>query len=66
MNPGFAHPCSASVQPGFAFCPHCGTKVEAECRRCKKPVSRNWKLCPSAAKDCRTRHRMRKNDLIIF
>jgi len=43
---GLCPSCSVQVQPGFAFCPHCGSKVEAECPKCKKPVSGKWKLCP--------------------
>lgn len=38
--------CKRRVQPGFAYCPHCGAKMKAECRNCKKPVSDEWQLCP--------------------
>jgi RNA polymerase subunit RPABC4/transcription elongation factor Spt4 len=38
--------CKRGVQAGFAYCPHCGSKMKAECRNCKKPVSDEWQLCP--------------------
>jgi len=34
--------CKREVQAEFAYCPHCGSNIKAECRNCKKPISDEW------------------------
>lgn len=38
--------CQEPVSPDYAFCPNCGTRLQAVCPKCKKPVERNWRVCP--------------------
>jgi cbb3-type cytochrome oxidase subunit 3 len=39
--------CQKPVDTGFAFCPHCATKLQAGgCPKCGEPVEESWKLCP--------------------
>ena len=38
--------CRRGVVTGFAYCPHCGSKMKTECQNCKKPISDDWQLCP--------------------
>ena len=38
--------CAKPVQPKFAFCPHCGARLQAVCPACKESVASNWKVCP--------------------
>jgi adenylate cyclase len=34
------------VEEGFAFCPHCGARIQEECQKCGKAVEKDWKACP--------------------
>jgi RNA polymerase subunit RPABC4/transcription elongation factor Spt4 len=38
--------CRAKVQPGFAFCPHCGAALSPACPACRRPVEPGWANCP--------------------
>lgn len=38
--------CSGAVTQGFAFCPHCGHRMEERCPSCGKPVQPTWHNCP--------------------
>lgn len=48
------HPCPSCQKPvasNFAFCPHCGARMEEECPECRKPVEKGWKVCPHCGKE---------------
>lgn len=38
--------CQKPVELNFAFCPHCGARLQAVCPGCRQPVEKNWKICP--------------------
>ena len=37
--------CQKSVGSDFAFCPHCGTRLQKVCPKCEKPVEQSWNVC---------------------
>ncbi len=46
-RPSLACPkCQKPVEPGFAFCPHCGAAMQGSCPECGKPAEKGWKACP--------------------
>jgi RNA polymerase subunit RPABC4/transcription elongation factor Spt4 len=38
--------CGKAVGKDFAFCPHCGERIQAVCPKCEKPVEKGWQACP--------------------
>lgn len=38
--------CQKSVGADFAFCPHCGARMEDVCPSCGRKVEEGWKVCP--------------------
>lgn len=38
--------CQKPVSATFAFCPHCGTRLQNVCPGCGKPIEETWKVCP--------------------
>jgi RNA polymerase subunit RPABC4/transcription elongation factor Spt4 len=38
--------CGKMVIKTYAFCPHCGARLQAVCPSCDKSVSSDWKVCP--------------------
>ncbi len=38
--------CKKPVEPGYAFCPHCGARLQEACPKCGESVEANWKVCP--------------------
>lgn len=38
--------CKETVNPGFAYCPHCGGPMQNVCPSCGKKVEESWKACP--------------------
>jgi hypothetical protein len=38
--------CKKPVEPGYAFCPHCGARLQEGCPKCGESVEANWKACP--------------------
>jgi predicted RNA-binding Zn-ribbon protein involved in translation (DUF1610 family) len=47
--------CGESISPGYTFCPHCGTQLQASCPSCHKPISSNWIVCPHCGSRLGTR-----------
>ena len=39
--------CKQSVGADFAFCPHCGARMEDVCPSCGTKIEKEWKVCPS-------------------
>ncbi|MCG3205538.1 MAG: hypothetical protein KCHDKBKB_02260 [Elusimicrobia bacterium] len=39
------HQCSKTLEPGFSFCPSCGTRPKSMCSSCHKTVSPSWIIC---------------------
>jgi hypothetical protein len=39
--------CSQQVPAGFAFCPHCGTALQATCPNCGRGAELGWANCPN-------------------
>jgi predicted nucleic acid-binding Zn ribbon protein len=39
--------CGNTLEPEYAFCPHCGKSLKKTCPVCGKPVEGGWKVCPS-------------------
>jgi RNA polymerase subunit RPABC4/transcription elongation factor Spt4 len=38
--------CGFQLEPGYAFCPHCGMSLRAaECSACGQKVDSSWKTC---------------------
>ena len=38
--------CKEEIDPGFAFCPHCGKDLQNTCPGCQSQVEKGWKVCP--------------------
>jgi endogenous inhibitor of DNA gyrase (YacG/DUF329 family) len=38
--------CQKPVELNFAFCPHCGARLQLVCPGCRQPVEKSWKICP--------------------
>jgi len=38
--------CAKPVLPRYAFCPHCGARLQAVCPACKESVASDWRVCP--------------------
>jgi hypothetical protein len=38
--------CEKPVLPRYAFCPHCGARLQAVCPACKESVASEWRVCP--------------------
>ena len=38
--------CKKEIDPGFAFCPHCGKDLKNTCPGCQSEVEKGWKVCP--------------------
>jgi putative membrane protein len=38
--------CEKPVLPRYAFCPHCGTRLQAVCPKCNESVDSEWRVCP--------------------
>lgn len=38
--------CHAGVEPDFLVCPSCLKILREPCRLCKRPIKREWKVCP--------------------
>jgi hypothetical protein len=43
--------CSASLEPGFGFCPRCRCRLNPVCPQCRRGVSAGDKFCPYCAAD---------------
>jgi hypothetical protein len=41
--------CAAQVEPGFAFCPRCRTRLRPACPHCRRSVDLGDKFCPYCA-----------------
>ncbi len=37
--------CQTSLQPGFCYCPHCGTAIKSICKSCRRTIDPNWSVC---------------------
>jgi hypothetical protein len=37
--------CRMALQPGYAFCPSCGTSVKSVCGACKRSIDPRWAAC---------------------
>ena len=42
--------CTKPVSLGYAFCPFCGTQMQAVCPGCKKSIMSEWQICPHCGK----------------
>lgn len=38
--------CHAGIEPDFLVCPSCLKILRTPCRVCKRPIKRDWKVCP--------------------
>ncbi len=38
--------CQKTSEASYAFCPHCGTRLQAVCPACEKRVEKEWSVCP--------------------
>ena len=38
--------CQKPLDENFAFCPHCGARLQSVCSSCGKPVEKEWSVCP--------------------
>ena len=41
--------CTAAVALDFMACPNCGTRLNASCGHCSKPLQAGWHFCPYCA-----------------
>lgn len=38
--------CHAGIEPDFLVCPSCSKILRTPCRVCRRPIKREWKICP--------------------
>jgi predicted amidophosphoribosyltransferase len=46
--------CGGPVQPGFGYCPRCGTNLTHFCQRCRHPVQADDIYCSSCGNPLKT------------
>lgn len=43
--PAYCTKCGAVIQPGFAFCPRCGSGIVPVCPQCHRAAQPGWSHC---------------------
>jgi RNA polymerase subunit RPABC4/transcription elongation factor Spt4 len=43
--------CRSRVDPEYVMCPHCLTKLKAQCLSCERLIELDWTVCPYCGTD---------------